>query len=164
MIDEKTDMNFKLKNLLICGVFGICGVVNNFTHAAFPDDFQSGVILVEETAKDGSARRAQGFNDGGIEGNVPGLREFLNNAAVDNTLVVQQGRVDATFGRELDFIHDQRGVWPNGPNNWWKGQVQSKPSWYVWTRRWNNLPKSNLNPYWAQKLRLKKMEDLINIW
>ena len=54
--------------------------------------------------------------------------------------------------------------WPDGPNNWWKGQVQSKPSWYVWTRRWNNLPKSNLNPYWAQKLRLKKMEDLINIW
>ena len=54
--------------------------------------------------------------------------------------------------------------WPNGPNNWWKGQVQSKPSWYVWTRRWNNLPKSNLNPYWAQKHRLKKMNDLINIW
>lgn len=54
--------------------------------------------------------------------------------------------------------------WPDGPNNWWKGQVQSKPSWYVWTRRWNNLPKSNLNPYWAQKHRLKKMNDLINIW
>ena len=39
-----------------------------------------------------------------------------------------------------------------------------KPSWYVWTRRWNNLPQPNLSPYWAQKLRLKKMEDLINIW
>jgi len=38
-------------------------------------------------------------------------------------------------------------------------------SWYVWTRRWNNLPnKTNLSPYWAQKLRIKKMEDLINIW
>ena len=54
--------------------------------------------------------------------------------------------------------------WPNGPNDWWLNNPKTKTSWYVWTRRWNNLPQSNLNPYWAQKLRLKKMEDLINIW
>jgi len=86
-------------------------------NAAFPEDFESGVVLVEETAVDGNARRAQGFNDGGINGNVPGLRAFLNGASVDNTLRVLQGRFDARFGRELDFVHAERGVWPNGPNN-----------------------------------------------
>jgi len=54
--------------------------------------------------------------------------------------------------------------WPNSPNDWWLNNPKTKTSWYVWTRRWNNLPESNLHPYWAQKLRLKKMEDLINIW
>lgn len=100
--------------------YGACisiALTVNTAQAAFPDDFTEGVILVEETGRDGNARRAMGFNDGGINGNVPGLREFLNGASVDNTLIVQQGRVDATFGRELDFIHDQRGTWPNGPRN-----------------------------------------------
>ena len=87
------------------------------TNAAFPEDFESGIVLVEETRADGDIRRAQGFNDGGINGNVPGLRAFLNGAAVDDTLQVLQGRFDARFGRELDFVHAQRGVWPNGPNN-----------------------------------------------
>ena len=55
--------------------------------------------------------------------------------------------------------------WPNGPNNWWTDRpCTPNMSWYVWTRRWNNLPKSNLSPYWAQKLRLKKMKDFIDIW
>ena len=55
--------------------------------------------------------------------------------------------------------------WPNGPNNWWiERPCTPYMSWYVWTRRWNNLPKSNLSPYWAQKLRLKKMKDFIDIW
>jgi len=84
-----------------------CFIVN-VTHAAFPDDFESGVILVEETAGDGAARRAQGFNDGGLNGNVAGLREFLNNAEVDPTLRVEPGPVTA-FGPELDFY------WPDGP-------------------------------------------------
>ena len=94
----------------------ICALPHN-VNAAFPEDFESGVILVEETAADGNARRAQGFNDGGINGNVPGLRAFLNGATVDDTLQVLQGRFDARFGRELDFVHAERGVWPNGPNN-----------------------------------------------
>ncbi len=87
------------------------------SYGAFPDDFESGVILVEETGADGDVRRAMGFNDGGINGDVPGLREFLNNATVDNTLFVRQGRLDPEFGRELDFIHDQRCSWPDGPQN-----------------------------------------------
>lgn len=101
-------------------IFVLASIILIFPHqlkAAFPEDFESGVILVEETATDGNARRAQGFNDGGINGNVPGLRAFLNAASVDDTLQVLQGRFDARFGRELDFVHAERGVWPNGPNN-----------------------------------------------
>ncbi len=87
--------------------------------AAFPDDFESGVILVEETRGDGDVRRAAGFNDGGINGNVPGLRDFLNNAVVDPTLRVEPGPV-TPFGPELDFFHDRRD--PSLPNNWPQGR------------------------------------------
>jgi len=97
--------------------FTMAAALSLNAYAAFPDDFESGVILVEETFEDGNARRALGFNDGGIEGNVPGIREFLNNATVDDSLQVVVGRIDARFGQELDFVHDERGVWPNGPNN-----------------------------------------------
>jgi len=109
-------------------------------NAAFPDDFEDGVILVEETRTDGDARRAQGFEDGGINGNVPGLRAFLNGASVDNTLQVISGRIDAQFGRELDFVHAERGVWPNGPNNDGLNNVNG----VVWV--FTQLPNSDL---WA---------------
>ena len=98
-----------------------CFIVN-VSHAAFPNDFESGVILVEETAQDGAARRAQGFNDGGINGNVPGLRDFLNNAELDPTLRVEPGPV-TSFGPELDFFHDRRN--PALPNNWPDGPEAS---------------------------------------
>ena len=50
------------------------------------------------------------------------------------------------------------------PNAWWIPSTTKDVSWYVWMRRWNDLPSSNLTPYWARKFRLKKMNDLINIW
>ena len=87
--------------------------------AAFPDDFESGVILVEETRTDGDIRRAAGLNDGGLNGNVAGLREFLNGAVVDPTLTVEPAP-PISFGPEIDFFHDRRDPtkdnnWPDGP-------------------------------------------------
>jgi len=112
-----TNMNIKQ----LCALISVGILSYSNAHAAFPDDFESGVILVEETARDGNARRAAGFNDGGINGNVPGLRAFLNGAVVDPTLRVEPGPV-TPFGPELDFFHDRRN--PSLPNNWPDGTGQ----------------------------------------
>lgn len=112
-----------MKQFFVAFVIGV--LIQSIANAAFPDDFTSGVILVEETGSDGAARRAAGFNDGGINGNVPGLRDFLNNAQVDPTLRVEPGPV-TSFGPELDFFHDRRDTslpnnWPDGPESQLQG-------------------------------------------